>query len=206
MRGIIYSANIGTDRVQRYDFVEPHFQPESGVHYQLTTGIEASRRESHYRSRQIKILETPKVPASGWVTWLDASMKLLRPIGAKIDEILAKDKPQMVVIKHPWRNCAYAEIDECVRLHKVTEEEGESARRELKRRQHPTDYGLWSLGFIVFNDSLFDLRQDWWMLTQVAMRDQFWLPTLVRQKDIKVVTLDWNIYDNKYFKYKTHGS
>ena len=58
----------------------------------------------------------------------------------------------------------------------------------------------------MFNGMMFDLRSDWWLLANMVLRDQFWLPTLVREKNIKVNVLDINIYDNKWFKYKSHGT
>jgi hypothetical protein len=203
MRGIIYSANIGQGKLAKYDWAEPHNQDDPGVLFQYTTGVFESRREARYVSRRIKIANPPQ-NQNGWAAWLDSSMRLTKPIGAKIDEWTKEH--QLVVVKHPWRDCAYDEIDECVKLKKVTEEEGETARRELTRRQHPKHYGLYSCGFVVFNGMMFDLRSDWWLLTNMVMRDQFWLPTLVREKNIKTNVLDINIYDNKWFKYKSHGT
>jgi hypothetical protein len=209
MKGIVYSANIGAGKLAKYDWTEPHSQPEPGVLFSHVSGVCDSRREARYQSRIVKISEPPKIVANGWCVWLDASMRLQRPIADKIDEWFQPNEqghPQLIVVKHPWRNCAYDEIDECVRLKKVTEEEGESAKRVLLQRGHPKQYGLWSLGFIAFRHLMFDLRMRWWELYQYAPRDQFWLPTVVRELGTKIKVLDMNIYDNKYWNYKTHGT
>lgn len=207
MRGCVYSANIGSGKIAQYDWTEPHNQPEEGVIFQHIRGIAGSRREARYLSRVIKIAESPKCLTNGWYAWLDSSMKLSKPIGAAIDRWFSEEEnSQLIVVKHPWRDCAYDEIDECLRLKKISEEEAQAARAELTRREHPKHYGLWSLGFVAFKHMMFDLRMKWWELFQIAPRDQFWLPTLVREREIKIKVLDMNIYDNKYWKYKSHGT
>ena len=205
MKGIVYSANIGVAKLPKYDWTESHNQPEEGVLYSQINGMARSRREARYLSRQAKIIMPPQIITNGWYLWVDSSMTLTRPIGAKIDEWF-KDNDQLIVVKHPWRNCVYDEIDECVRLKKVTEEEGETARRILKQRGHPKDYGLWALGFVAFRHLMYDVRSSWWELCQYAMRDQFWLPCVVREREVKVKVLDMDIFTNKHYKYKLHGT
>ena len=205
MRGIITSANIGTNNVGKYDHHPGHKYHDHDVLYHTVEGTVETWREARMLSREVKIFQ----PVQGvtWNAWLDSSFTQRAPLAQSIDDWLRDDKA-IVLVKHPWRHCVYAEIDECQRLKKMTEEEAECARRELKRRDHPTDFGLWSLGFFVFSKKLTDLRNDWWMLYKMFGRDQIALPTLLREKRLMphVRTLDFNIYDNKYFSFKSHGT
>jgi len=204
-KGLIYSANVGTHRLTKYDHHTGHKVRDHDVLYHTVEGSMETRFEAKMLSRQIKILWP--FQSTKWTAWMDSSLTQRLPLAPAIDEWLKEDKT-IVLIKHPWRNCAYDEIDECVRLKKMTDEEADRARRELKRREHPRDFGLWSLGFFVFGDNHFSLRHDWWHLYLMFGRDQIALPTLLRQSNLMphVRTLDFNIYDNKYFTFKSHGT
>lgn len=205
MKGIIYSANIGTVKIPKYDHHTGHKHRDFGVLYYTVEGAMDTRHEAKILSRQTKILWP--IQGVNWAAWMDSSMTQRGPLAPSIEEWLKEDKT-IILVKHPWRNCAYAEIDECVRLKKMTEEEADRARRELKRREHPKDFGLWSLGFFVFGDNHYKLRYDWWMLYLMFGRDQIALPTVLREHGLMnhVRTLDMNIYDNKHFVFKSHGT
>jgi hypothetical protein len=123
------------------------------------------------------------------------------------------DQADIALFKHPWRTCAYAEIDECVKRGKITADEGQKARSHLMLAGFPRDFGLWALGMVARRTHAnaiqkFAMVMVWTMCREVP-RDQIWFPFVIwkmRHSLKRVHTIDKDIYNNKLLSFRRHGT
>lgn len=118
---------------------------------------------------------------------------------------------EMAVFRHPERDCAYEEIDVCVKLKKITQREGDKAKSHLALAGLPQHAGLYACGMIARRTmgilpAL--LSAAWFSLVKEVPRDQIWLPLVLHQipgtkKRIRVI--DANVFSNPWFHYKGHS-
>lgn len=158
-------------------------------------------------NRQNKIVAPPT--GGKWSLYLDGSLLPTGPIKGVVEGWLRSH--EAAFFTHPKRTCAYEEIDACVRLHKITAEQGAMAREGLKRLGHPKDYGLWACGMIA-RRSASELHaifaNVWYHLLKLCPRDQIWLPHVIREHGLrdKINTIDADVFNNKWFRYRRHGT
>lgn len=159
-------------------------------------------------NREQKLMHPPQVGLTS--LYLDGSLYPKGPVRDSVHGWL--EKADMALFKHPWRTCAYDEIDECVRKGKLTASQGEKARSTLQLAGFPRHFGLWACGAIarrVFcNATQMFVAPVWWQFTKELPRDQIWLPfALWRIKDAakRIHTIDKDIYQNKLLTFRRHG-
>lgn len=187
--------------------------PEQGVIYDLrrftSTGIADPKRSATLWNRGEKIMHPPKNGLAS--VYLDGSLSPKVKLRIPVETWLAV--ADMALFKHPWRTCAYAEIDECVAKKKITADEGQKARSHMMLAGFPRDYGLWACGMLVrrvhANSLQIFAAPLWWELVQQVPRDQIWLPfVLWRLNEAKrrIHTIDADIYNNKWLTFRRHGA
>lgn len=202
----VYSAvTAGYDHGELKIIEEPGMEREVRV---PPEGIEPGR-ESILWNREHKLVKPPKTGL--FSVYLDGSFTPKRVLRERCERWL--ERADMALFKHPWRTCAYAEIDECVKRGKITAQEGDKSRSHLRLAGFPRDFGLWACGVIVRRVhanslQIFAMPLVWEMVQHVP-RDQIWLPYVIwklkHSKD-RIHTIDADIYNNKWFSFRRHGS
>lgn len=187
--------------------------PEQDVVYDLrrfnSTGLPNPKRTATLWNREQKIALPPKNGLAS--VYLDGSLSPKVPLRIPVETWLAT--ADMALFKHPWRSCAYAEIDECVRVKKITPEEGEKMRSHLLLAGFPKDFGLWACGMLVrrvhANALQLFAAPLWWELVQQVPRDQVWLPFVLwrlKESPRRIFTIEADIYHSKWFTFRRHGA
>lgn len=159
-------------------------------------------------NREQKIMQAPK--AGVWSLYLDGSLSPKGPVRDSVEKWL--EHHEVAMFKHPWRTCAYDEIDECVARGKLEADAAERCRAHLRLAGFPRHFGLWACGMIArrsFSNAFQNyIAPMWWHYVQEAPRDQIWLPFMVwkiRGTLARIYTVEKNIYDNKLFAFRRHG-
>jgi hypothetical protein len=174
----------------------------------LPKGVK-SDSESVIWNREQKILKPPMTGL--WSVYMDGSFTPKIPLRPKVEKWLAS--ADMALFQHPWRSCAYDEIDECVRVGKITAEQGEKARSHLMLEGFPKDFGLWACGIVVRRVHLNQIQifaaPLWMQMVQKVPRDQIWLPYVLwklKTSVKRIHTIEASIYTNKVFAFRRHGA
>lgn len=206
MENIIYTAVAN-------DYDSAPIQPvtmKDGVRTEVRRMRFEKPSEAVLWNREQKLIGNPRTGL--WSLYIDGSFGLKREAYRPLVEgWLAKH--DLAAFKHPWRDCAYDEIDECARLKKITPEQAERARSHLMLEGFPRHYGLWALGIIARRSHL-NATQDYVMpavfkLVQEMPRDQVWFPYVmwkIKGSRERIHTVDANIYTNPWFTFRRHGS
>jgi len=203
--GVIYTAltrGYDSSPIKRCD------EPDIVVEVRVAPKEIDHGREGALWNREQKLKLPPK--AGLWSLYLDASLKPKAPIYEVVCSWL--EKADIAFFKHPWRSCAYDEIDECVKRGKITPIEAERARAHLQLAGFPKHFGLWACGVIArrthANPTQAVIGGAWFELVQQLPRDQIWLPfVLWRFKDAikRVHTIDASIYNNEWLFFRRHS-
>jgi len=202
---IVYSAVT-----EGYDNGKLKLVPEDDVHAETRIPPEGIQpgREAMLWNREQKLRLPPKNGLAS--VYLDGSFTPKSKWRESVEKWL--DKADIALFKHPWRTCAYAEIDECVKRGKITADEGDKARSHLMLAGFPRDFGLWALGMIARRTHANAIQQFAMPLvwTYVAMvpRDQIWFPFVIwklRHSKDRIHTIEKDIYNNKLISFRPHG-
>lgn len=168
-----------------------------------------SGRDGTLWNREQKIINPPKHGLAS--VYIDGSLTPKAPLRNAVESWLSA--ADMALFKHPWRTCAYAEIDECERLKRITSEEAQKVRSHFQLAGFPRDFGLWACGMVVrrvhCNALQIFAAPVWWNLVQQVPRDQIWLPFVLwhlRRSTNRIHTIDKDIYHSKWFSFRRHGS
>lgn len=200
-QGTVYTAvSVG------YDKKPLAFTPEPNVLIDLR--IATADVNGTLWNREQKIIKPPQTGL--WSVYLDGSLTPKGEVRADVESWLANH--DMALFKHPWRTCAYAEIDECVARGKLESREAEKCRSHLRLAGFPRDFGLWACGMIARRVHCNALQMFaaplWWDMVQHVPRDQIWLPYILwKLKDSakRLKTIDKDIYNNKFLSFRRHG-
>lgn len=202
MAGTIYSAVS-----DGYDRNPLGFDPEPGVDRELRFSPKVGH-EAALWNREEKLLHPPTT--GQWSCYLDGSLRPSGPIRAHIEGWLSS--ADVALFEHPHRTCAYEEIDACVFRFKITAREGDNARDILRRAGFPRDYGLWALGMIARRTHANAIQRFVFpaclgLVKLVAPRDQIWFPYMMWKtyaSETKVHTIDADIFNNPFFRFRAH--
>ena len=202
------TVTIYTAVTPGYDSQKATPPKEQGVAFEFRKGAgESGSLESVLWNRKQKILEPPTDCLTS--LYVDGSFTIMKPVKELVEGWL--EKHDMALFKHPWRECAYAEIDECVARGKLDARAAEKARSHLMLAGFPRDYGLWACGIISRRAQSNPLQQwvapQWFKLVQEVPRDQIWLPYVLWMHlgaRERVKTIDKDIYKTTTFKFKSH--
>ena len=117
----------------------------------------------------------------------------------------------MVLMRHPQRNCIYQE-QEPAKVRISTDIEGcnkiDEQIQYYLNMEFPKEYGLWCGGFIIRKNNrvVEEFNNAWWAeICRFSYRDQLSLPiALSKFPYIKLKTMNDHLYKNKYFIKKPH--
>lgn len=142
-----------------------------------------------------------------WSLYLDGSMRPKVPVDSLVSGWLKNH--EIAFFRHPERDCAYEEIEACVRLHKILRGLGVDCHLKMKALGHPKKWGLWATGIVArrTKSSMLDEFQHAWLeMTMFATRDQIFLPHVINKLGIRkhVNTVDADIWRNKWFTFRRH--
>ncbi len=139
--------------------------------------------------------------------WVDGNIYLKK--GFAPGELLGDF--DIALIKHPWRDCIYAERFFAMRRVGRDKECVQAIHRQIKcyrKIGHPERYGLWFGGFIIrrHNERVQKFNEAWWKEIEIfSYRDQLSLPVVIRMfPDLKVKTITASIRENQWFKRIRH--
>lgn len=202
--GTIYTAVS-----KGYDTLHKAPPKEDGVAFdRRTTDLSPGSCEAVLWNRKHKLLEPPTEGV--WSLYVDGSFTVMKPVTELVEGWLASH--DFALFKHPWRSCAYDEIDECVARGKLTPKVADKARSHLMLAGFPKDYGLWACGIIarrVQNNALQIFGAPiWWSRVEDVPRDQIWFPFMLWRllgARARVFTVDRDIYKTRTFKFRRHN-
>lgn len=134
-----------------------------------------------------------------WSLWVDGTVTI-----KNLDEFLKEcEGHDLVVFKHPNRNCLFDEAEEVIRLGLDSEDIVRS--QILRYKAFPRQKGLGAC-YIIFRrhtEQIKSLCEKWWAeITRGSRRDQISFPYVFHEV---VHYLDWQpTNDNKYFTRRGH--
>ena len=137
--------------------------------------------------------------------WIDGNNTLLLSPSNIIDEYL-KDC-DIATFKHPARNCAYDELEECVKCQLDKEELMRRQLKDYEAEGFPRGFGLNAGGFILrrHTDQIKEFNELWWeQICKYSRRDQLSLNYVLWKTGIKMGELD-NYWSGQLRKIVNHG-
>lgn len=114
----------------------------------------------------------------------------------------------MVLYKHPWRDCIYEELIESRKLQKYEGEIMEAQIEEYKKTVNRHS-GLYACGLLVrkHTDLIKNLMKDWWVEnTKWSYQDQLSFPVVCQRNNFTPTTFhDNQVVNNQHVKYDWHN-
>ena len=130
-------------------------------------------------SRYVKLMPHKALPEYEYSLWMDANIQI---VGKEFyDIILRHINDELIVghVAHPFRDCIYDDIKECIVNNRVGYWEARHQYRHLKEEGFPSHYGLYENNIILrqHNDKkVITLSEDIWKeYSSYSKRDQFCL-------------------------------
>jgi hypothetical protein len=96
----------------------------------------------------------------------------------KLIEKMEKENIKLLQEKNPYRDCAYEECDEIVKLKKDSYERAGKTKMFLEKENLPKKYGLWRNTFLVYNRKDLEVQNffnEFWKIyysNELTHRDQ----------------------------------
>lgn len=122
----------------------------------------------------------PELQKYDYLIYMDAYFypKPEKNIWMKIIEKMERENISLMQEKNPYRDCAYDECDEIVRLKKDTYERSEKTKKFFEEEKLPRKNGLWRNTFLIYNcknkdlQNTFDTFWDIYKNNELMHRDQ----------------------------------
>jgi hypothetical protein len=143
--------------------------------------------------------------------WTDANITMKISNQEAIKKFLGDS--DLMIFKHPKRNCIYKEFAELRKCERLNDEWLQKNLKEqelyYRKKGMPTEFGLWECNFIIRRNTpiINNLFNDWWAeICRWQWRDQVSLPYILwKNKHIKFKSFDGNdIRNRNEFEYKWH--
>jgi len=142
--------------------------------------------------------------------WIDGNIKLKVPLEKPINRWLGDN--DLVVFEHPGRNCAYSEIEACLRMGRGNPDKLKAQRERYEKEGYPQNNGLAECNMIIrkHNKRTERFNEKWWAeICSSSSRDQISFPYVASKCDLKVKYLSGIgfVENHPYFKYfkKNHA-
>lgn len=138
------------------------------------------------------------------IIWIDGSIEI-RDAGF-IQWCLDNLAEDMLLFKHPQRDCIFEEFkasDECRKY----DHEDKIAQRRDYRMIYPEHGGLYACGVMIRKrtDIIMQLMNDWWHeIMKYTYQDQVSFPVVCLKNNFTPSTFEENQYKNKYFQVLWH--
>lgn len=209
----VYTAIFGCkDRLQeqpRYPGVDYICFTDSRIHRTKSWQIVIDKPNviSDRRKAKIyKILPHRYLPSYEYSIWMDGNWVLRRDPR----ELLALCTPTspMALFRHPYRNSAYAEAEECIARQKDDPATIQRQMAHYRAMGYPDHAGLAAGGILVRKHgeaALISAMEDWWNeICAYSVRDQLSFNFVMHQHGLTYATLPGQLYDNDYFQTTQH--
>jgi len=151
--------------------------------------------DARLEARRIKTLALELVDADT-VVWVDGRIQIqgvpLRPL---LNAALAG--VEIAGYRHPWRDCAYAEAEECARLKLASQDAIDGQMTAYRFAGLPRAAGLWNTMVLARRKTpgMIALGRDWWEEIQThSIRDQISLPFLLWDGGVECGVLGNDVY------------
>ena len=146
-----------------------------------------------------------------YILWMDGNCTLKQDPHELVKLMGDKD---MLVFKHPGRDCIYEEMDVCASLNKINLKEASQQIKEYAKQEWPPHNGLFELTCFIRKNTpeLNTLCEKWWAeICRFTSRDQLSFPIIFQGHkfsfipgNIAKIEGNKDFPGNKYFKYKIH--
>lgn len=174
------------------------------------TGFDKFKRDV-YNARIFKILPHLMFPDADVTVWIDGNIYIKPEIDveAMVNEFLGDN--DIVLFKHPGRDCIFQEADACNRLY--TGEVAKEVARDIESqmlyyKDFPKHFGLWETGVLIRrnNKKMARFNEKWWShISMFSNRDQLSFPVVVKESpNIKLGIIPGSIYTHPYLRYVAH--
>lgn len=140
--------------------------------------------------------------------WIDASYQVTSPNFA--EDVLSYAYP-IAQFNHPWRQCAYDEAEESLKLDKYITEWYliDEQRWDLRNvKGHPHEWGLWATGVIARHHEPRTIQAgaDWLSeIYQYSYQDQISHPDVMRRNGLRPINLPGTHLANEWLAYRGSG-
>lgn len=170
--------------------------------------VESGNESPTIMNRKFKILPHKYLSQYSSSLYVDSNIKICKDPSVIIEKYLAYC--HLACPKHFERDCTFLEINECVRLGKISQHEGEVIEEKYKTDNFPKKYGLAENNIIIrkHNDQkLIELMEHWWeSFLAGPKRDQLSLMYLCWKEDFPIAfMIESSRNKNHYFSYKSHN-
>lgn len=139
--------------------------------------------------------------------WIDASYVVISRNFA--EEVLNYAQP-IAQFEHPWRNCAYEELEESLLLEKYTDVKPQLQAQydRLREHNHPSGWGLWATGVIArqHTPAVINMGFDW--LNEIysySYQDQVSHPLVCKWNGLRPIDLPGTHLANEWLAYEGSG-
>lgn len=173
--------------------------------------IEDNELNNYYLSRKIKMLGHPLINENYDVSiWVDGAIIFDKDIMEFYEAECDTKDYSFFAFKHHSRDCLYDEINACARFKKDSIDKLKEHYKFLKKENYPKKSGLYEMTVFVkrHNDPIVKRTMNMWfdMIQEYSKRDQLSFMYCVSKTNLKIKSIDLNIWDNKYFSWKQHNS
>lgn len=138
--------------------------------------------------------------------WHDANLQLKMPPQLIAEAVLHSS--DWAAHRHPCRTCVYQEADILLREKIGTAALVEADTAHFRKQGHPPGFGLWANGFIArrHTPEVKALCERWWTIYQAGCeRDQISFPPALRESELPINTLDYDIYHSPFVNFHFHA-
>lgn len=172
--------------------------------------VDSTGKNLRRLSRDYKIRPFDHVPGFDYYIYLDASIELLTSPRRLVKKYLADH--DIAVLKHPWRDCVYTEMRECIRIGITDWDVTHEQARYYRAMRYPENNGLTENGIIIRrnNKIIREFSEFWYFIYQsFAERDQFSFCYSAWRMNVRYNLIPNNIRDRtpgliKEFNFKDH--
>lgn len=138
--------------------------------------------------------------------WIDASFQVKNRFFAEDAMSMANPIAQF---NHPWRQCAYAEAEECIAIPKYEPSVLKEQMWDLRNVQgHPHNWGLWATGVMArkHTDEVVSAGFDWLeKIYRFTYQDQVSYPDVLRRHGLRPMNFPGTHFDNQWVEYQGSG-
>lgn len=168
--------------------------------------IENPLKNQRRESRRYKMQPWNHVPGYNYYIYLDGSIEMLADPKRLIRKYLKGF--DLAVLKHPWRNCIYAEAKECERMGYVNNDKLNKQISIIKKERYPKNNGLTENGVMIWRDTAKnrEFGKAWWEFYQKhTQRDQLSFCYIAWKYNLEYNLIEDNIRREPImFKYVEH--
>jgi len=189
---VVYTAiTAGYDRLKAqathgFEFVAFHDTPAADRAWRVLP-LEKECDDANREAKKYKVLPHRYFPEKEYSLWIDGSIMLNISPGRLIEEHMGEF--DVVVHKHPDRECIYQEADICVRYGLDRPETIIQQVSRYRQAGYPAGNGLYELPVILrrHGGRLDDFNELWWReIQEGSCRDQISFPVVAARAGLKV--------------------